>query len=185
MYISPTRFRCDACGVISKSTKGWTLIEARRTDGSRDGKTITHLCVACRPRLRDLLALAQARRRDMSARHALTATRARHRQPRPARAAMITEVPSPAMAGQPRSNDSATPLTGSSRHTSDISSAVRAVWVPGRRDSKGIRQSRRAVAVRSGDTTPSRYLGAALPPLQHPAACLLAERSARAVQSRG
>jgi hypothetical protein len=56
MFISTTRFRCDACGVISESIKGWTFIEAHSTDGSRDGTTVIHLCVAYRPRLRDLLA---------------------------------------------------------------------------------------------------------------------------------
>ena len=56
MLISTTRFRCDACGVISKSIKDWTLIETHSTDGSQDGTTVAHLCVACRPRLPDLLA---------------------------------------------------------------------------------------------------------------------------------
>ena len=56
MIISSTRFRCDTCGVISESIKDRTLIEAHSTDGSQDGSAIVHLCVACRPRLRDLLA---------------------------------------------------------------------------------------------------------------------------------
>ena len=55
MFISSTRFRCDACGVISGSIKDWTFIETR-TDGSQGGTTVAHLCVACRPRLPDLLA---------------------------------------------------------------------------------------------------------------------------------
>jgi hypothetical protein len=40
----------------SDSIKGWTLIEAHSTDGSQDGTTVVHLCVACRPRLANLLA---------------------------------------------------------------------------------------------------------------------------------
>jgi hypothetical protein len=60
MFISTTRLRCDACGVISEPTKGWTVIEAHGTDGSQDGATVVHLCAACRPRLRDLLAWLQS-----------------------------------------------------------------------------------------------------------------------------
>lgn len=54
MFISTTRFRCDACGIISEQPKDWTVIEAHSTDGSPNG-TVIHLCVDCRPRLRDLL----------------------------------------------------------------------------------------------------------------------------------
>jgi hypothetical protein len=60
MLISTTRFKCDACGLISESTKGWTVIEAHSTDESQDSAAIIHLCIACRPRLRDLLAWLQS-----------------------------------------------------------------------------------------------------------------------------
>ena len=56
MLMSATRFRCDACGAVRESIKGWTLIAAHSTDGSQDGTTVVHLCAACRPRLPDLLA---------------------------------------------------------------------------------------------------------------------------------
>ena len=40
MLISITRFRCDACGVISGSIKDWTLIETQARTDHRMGRQL-------------------------------------------------------------------------------------------------------------------------------------------------